>query len=110
MKAIELHDIRFSYGKNKPMVLSGIDMECDKGTVNALIGLNGCGKTTLIKILAGLEKPISGSISYYGKDLNDEPIVIPFNFTNYEIAGLVNFGYTVVSVPDTVTVVLHSVE
>lgn len=71
MKAIELHDIRFSYGKNKPMVLSGIDMEYDEGTVNALIGLNGCGKTTLIKILAGLGKPNCGTVSYYGKDLNN---------------------------------------
>lgn len=71
MKAIELHDISFSYGKNKPIVLSGIDIGCDEGTVNTLIGLNGCGKTTLIKILAGLGKPISGSVSYYSRDLND---------------------------------------
>ena len=70
MKAIELHDVRFSYGKNKPEVLSGIELECDEGTINTLIGLNGCGKTTLIKVLAGLEKPKNGSVSYFGKDLS----------------------------------------
>ena len=56
MKAIGLHDVRFSYGKNKPEVLSGIELECDEGTINTLIGLNGCGKTTLIKVLAGIYK------------------------------------------------------
>ena len=71
MKAIELHDVRFAYGKNKPIILSGIDFDLDEGTINTLIGLNGCGKTTLIKVMAGLEVPESGTISYFGKDLKD---------------------------------------
>jgi len=69
LKAIELHDVRFSYGKNGPMVLDGIEMSCEKGTVNTLMGLNGCGKSTLIKVMTGLERPSGGTISYFGRDL-----------------------------------------
>ena len=71
MKAIELHDVRFAYGKNKPVILSGIELVLEEGTINALIGLNGCGKTTLIKVMAGLEIPEDGKISYFGTDLKD---------------------------------------
>ena len=64
MKAIELERVSFSYGKGKRSVLDGIDMSCESGTVNALIGLNGCGKTTLIKVMAGLENPTAGTVKY----------------------------------------------
>ena len=69
MKAIELEGVSFSYGKGKRSVLDGIDMSCESGTVNALIGLNGCGKTTLIKVMAGLENPTAGTVKYSGRDL-----------------------------------------
>jgi ribose transport system ATP-binding protein len=41
--------------------LSGVDLEVRKGEVHALLGQNGCGKSTLIKILAGYHQPESGS-------------------------------------------------
>lgn len=71
MKAIELDGVTFSYGRGKKQVLRDIGMVCEKGTVNALIGLNGCGKTTLIKVMAGLENPSSGSVRYSGRSLSE---------------------------------------
>ena len=71
MKAIELEDVTFSYGKGKRKVLDGVGLSCEPGSVNALIGLNGCGKTTLIKVMAGLEKPSAGTVRYYGRDLSE---------------------------------------
>lgn len=71
MKAIELEDVTFSYGKGKRKVLDGVGLSCEPGSVNALIGLNGCGKTTLIKVMAGLEKPSAGTVKYYGRDLSE---------------------------------------
>ena len=53
----------------KEPVLKSINLEIKPGTVNVLLGLNGCGKTTLIKLLAGLEKPLEGTIEYDDKDL-----------------------------------------
>ena len=71
MKAIELDGVTFSYGRGKCHVLDGIGLSCEKGTVNALIGLNGCGKTTLIKVMAGLEVPSAGTVQYSGRSIFD---------------------------------------
>ncbi len=71
MKAIDLNGVAFSYGKGKPKILDGIGLSCESGTGNALIGLNGCGKTTLIKVMAGLEVPFAGTVHYFGKSIFD---------------------------------------
>ena len=67
---IKTSNLSFKYDKKaaKP-VLNSINLEIKEGTVNVLLGLNGCGKTTLIKLLAGLEKPSEGTIFYDGQDL-----------------------------------------
>ena len=67
---IKTSNLSFKYDKKaaKP-VLNSINLEIKEGTVNVLLGLNGCGKTTLIKLLAGLEKPTEGAIYYDNQDL-----------------------------------------
>ena len=67
---IKTSNLSFKYDKKaaKP-VLNSINLEIKEGTVNVLLGLNGCGKTTLIKLLAGLEKPTEGTIFYDDQDL-----------------------------------------
>ena len=67
---IKTSNLSFKYDKKvaKP-VLNSINLEIKEGTVNVLLGLNGCGKTTLIKLLAGLEKPSEGTIFYDDQDL-----------------------------------------
>ena len=71
MRAIEVDRVSFAYGTGKVDVLDGISLTCEKGSVNALIGLNGCGKTTLIKVMAGLEIPRSGAVRHSGRNLID---------------------------------------
>ena len=67
---IKTSNLSFKYDKKaaKP-VLNSINLEIKEGSVNVLLGLNGCGKTTLIKLLAGLEKPTEGTILYDDQDL-----------------------------------------
>ena len=67
---IKTSNLSFKYDKKaaKP-VLNSINLEIKEGSVNVLLGLNGCGKTTLIKLLAGLEKPTEGVILYDKQDL-----------------------------------------
>lgn len=64
--AIEMSDISKSFGKNA--VLKHINLEISKGSIHALLGENGTGKSTLMNILTGLIRPDSGSI----KILNEE--------------------------------------
>ena len=65
---IKINNLSFKYDKKaKEPTLNDINLDLNDGSINVLLGLNGCGKTTLLKLLAGLEKPLSGTI-YYGED------------------------------------------
>jgi len=70
-KAIQVKGLRKSYRKSH--VLKGVDFEVEKGTVFALLGSNGAGKTTIVKILATLSKPDGGSASVNGFDTMSNP-------------------------------------
>jgi ABC-2 type transport system ATP-binding protein len=54
-------------------VLKGVDFEVEKGCIFALLGSNGAGKTTMIKILTTLLKPDSGTASVNGFDVAAQP-------------------------------------
>jgi ABC-type lipoprotein export system ATPase subunit len=62
-------DLRKSYGSLE--VLKGVSFEVDKGEFACLVGKSGCGKTTLLSLLAGLEKPTEGKVSLGGKEITD---------------------------------------
>lgn len=65
---LELKDITFGYKKERE-ILKGISFSVFPGDKVALLGKNGCGKTTLAKILCGLRKERGGSIYFDGKSL-----------------------------------------
>jgi cobalt/nickel transport system ATP-binding protein len=65
-----LKNVHFSYLGKFP-ALSSIDMDIVKGEKIAILGANGSGKSTLLQILDGLIFPDKGSISVFGKDLNE---------------------------------------
>ena len=67
---IKINNVSFKYDKKATQpTLKDINLEITDGSINVLLGLNGCGKTTLLKLLAGLEKPLEGTISYRENDL-----------------------------------------
>ena len=68
MNVIEIKDLSFAYEKQK--VLENINLTVEEKDFLAIIGPNGGGKTTLIRMLLGLEKPTSGEIRIYGKKLS----------------------------------------
>lgn len=67
--AVELKGIWFRYGRQLPDVLKGINMQVQEGTFLAILGGNGTGKTTTLKIIANLLKPSNGKVLLYGKDM-----------------------------------------
>ncbi len=77
-------------GKSKKTVFSDLNLSCKRGEIIGLIGRNGSGKSTLLKTLAGLLKPLDGSVF-----INDLSIT---KFARRELARQVSFVSTEVPV------------
>ena len=76
MPAIKLNDITHAYGDNT--VLQGLNLSIEDGTLTCLLGGSGCGKTTILRLIAGLETPLSGAISLDGHSVTENGrILIP---------------------------------
>lgn len=68
--SVELCNITFSYDENSPVILDNLSLKIDPGQYVAIVGKTGCGKSTLMRILLGFEKPQKGAVYYDGRDLN----------------------------------------
>ena len=66
-KSLEFKNVSFSY-KDKE-IIHDLSFKIDKGEIAALVGHNGAGKTTIIKLMLRLYDPDSGEILYNGKDI-----------------------------------------
>jgi len=66
---IELRDVHFGYEDSDSQVLNGVTLRLEPGTVVALVGDNGTGKSTLVKLLCGFYRPDAGQILVDGVDL-----------------------------------------
>ncbi|MGJ7916579.1 peptidase domain-containing ABC transporter [Massilia sp. LXY-6] len=67
--AVAVHQLRFRYGTTDPWVLDGVDFQIAAGESVAIVGESGCGKTTLLRILASLLDPSEGEIQINGRPL-----------------------------------------
>ncbi|QHT60981.1 ATP-binding cassette domain-containing protein [Paenibacillus lycopersici] len=70
-KPIQVQGLRKSYKQHQ--VLKGVDFEVEKGSIFALLGSNGAGKSTVVKILATLLQPDGGTAAVNGCDVAAEP-------------------------------------
>ena len=67
---IELNHVSFRYSDAMPDVLDDLSIRIKSGEYVAIVGETGCGKSTLVRILLGFEKPRVGAVFYDGKDIN----------------------------------------
>ncbi len=68
---LEFSNICFRYEDNGPNVLNHLNLNIRQGEYVAVVGETGCGKSTLIRVLLGFEKPQTGAVFVDGKDLSD---------------------------------------
>ena len=103
---LQLQQIRKSFADTE--VLKGIDLEAGQGEFITLLGASGCGKTTTLRIIAGLELPDSGQVILEGHNITDwEPNKRDVNtvFQNYalfphmNVADNVGYGLKIRKVP-----------
>ncbi len=81
-----IREIYKSFGDNE--VLKNVNINIEKGEFFTLLGSSGCGKTTLLRCIAGFEKPTSGKILFDKKDvgfLNPWEKDVGFVFQNYAL-------------------------
>lgn len=69
---IELKGIAKTFGSY--VAVSGVDLQIEEGCFMTLLGASGSGKTTTLRLIAGLEMPSAGSIHYRGADITDVPV------------------------------------
>lgn len=100
--------IGYSAKKESRAIASGINITLKSGTLTALIGANGIGKSTLLRTLTAIQKSLAGTVLLNGKDINDYTpaylsqhlsIVLteslpPSNLTVYELVALGRQPYT----------------
>lgn len=68
--SIELNNVYFRYSENSPYIVNNLSLNIKSGEYVAIVGKTGCGKSTLMRLLLGFEKPEKGAVYYDGKDLN----------------------------------------
>ena len=66
---LELSHVSFRYDDDSPYILSDLSLKIKPGEYVAIVGRTGCGKSTLMRLLLGFEKPEKGAIYYDGKDI-----------------------------------------
>ena len=71
MGVLEIQDLKYSYD-NKKNVLNGINAQMELGKIYAILGTSGCGKTTLLSLLGGLDSASKGKILFNGKDIAEK--------------------------------------
>lgn len=72
--AIRFEDLAFTYPGTDRVVLSGVNLEFPAGSTVALVGENGAGKTTIVKLLCRFYEPTAGRILVDGVDLREIPL------------------------------------
>ena len=65
---VDIKDVSFSYGFRP--VLKGINMTVPRGKVVSIMGLSGCGKTTLLRLIAGALRPRKGDVTVAGRSMS----------------------------------------
>jgi len=72
---LELRDIHLAFGPEQ--AVCGLDLAVDKGEVVCLLGRSGCGKTTTLRVAAGIERQQRGSVRVDGRPVSDERVHFP---------------------------------
>src|SRR4051812_34445682 len=72
MSAIALDGVTKLFGAQR--VVGPVSLQVAQGEFLSLLGPSGCGKTTTLRMIAGFERPTSGTVSIGGKVVNDVPV------------------------------------
>ncbi len=91
----EFEDVTFCYDGQEKNALENISIRIPYGQRLAIVGLNGAGKTTFIKLLAGFYKPVKGRITLNGSDTSDMSRAGLFRYFSAVFQNVEEYPFTV---------------
>ena len=77
-EVLTISDLSFGYEKSRD-ILSGVNLSLKEGEILGILGASGIGKSSLLRIISGLEVPKEGEILFEGRLLNKNNLIIPPN-------------------------------
>ena len=92
MESVKIKDLSFAYEGTDKLILNEIDLNVDKGEFVCLLGQSGCGQSTLLRLLAGLETPSGGSVMIDGKEVKGASLNRGVVFQDYGLFPWMSAG------------------
>lgn len=82
---LKLQNISMSYGNSNSFILKDLSLEFEEGDCLAIVGSSGCGKTTLLSIIAGILEPTDGEVIFDNRNVKEVKgdISVVFRTTDY---------------------------
>lgn len=94
MSIIEYKNVRMAYGEK--VVIENFNLSIEKGEFVTIIGSSGCGKTTILKMVNGLVRPVDGNVLVEGRDTRETDLTMLRRNIGYAIQGSVLFPHMTV--------------
>lgn len=96
MKDITVSDLSFGYADSDKLILQDAQMHVREGDFVCLLGQSGCGKSTFLRLMAGLETPTSGTISVDGQPITGTSLERSVVFQDYGLFPWMSAGENIV--------------
>lgn len=96
MKEITVNDLSFGYAGSDKLILQDVQMHVREGDFVCLLGQSGCGKSTFLRLMAGLEIPTSGSICVDGQPIAGTSLERSVVFQDYGLFPWMSAGENIV--------------
>ena len=90
MSILEVKDLKYAYSRDS-IVFKNINVNLEEGKMYAILGHSGCGKTTFLSLLGGLDTPTEGQIFFKGENIENYGLAkhrknhVSFIFQNYNL-------------------------
>lgn len=91
---VRLDAVRFAWGSAPPL-LDGLSFEAEAGGITALVGASGCGKSTVLRLVAGMLRPSAGSVAAPGRErafVFQTPTLLPWRSVAENVALPLELG------------------
>ncbi len=92
MGKIIIKNLTFAYAGSDKVILNGLNMDVNEGDFVCILGQSGCGKSTFLRLLGGLEKPTDGEITVDGKPVKGAGLDRSIVFQDYGLFPWMTVG------------------